>query len=580
MAATGGTQELLKAQHQELMQVLESWLTSQEERLSRLLASHGVAPSAEFLHALDEARMNDIEGFDDSPRKTNVGELALEDDSLVAMMNAETCVRAVTFGDKLSPTARRASSRDSVVSEHLQSLAKRREPTHQCKAIGMCEQIVRHSFFEPFFAVLIVGNSVITFVEAHLSLESPNEEIPLAFKLLGHLLGTAFLTELLLRITARRRAFFLTDSQLGWNYFDFCLVSTWLVEFVLDIIQSLRSMKSSSTNSGFSNMRLFRVLRIAKMFRLLRMARILRFVRALNILILSILTTLRSLVWASVLLLLIIFTFAIYICQNVANTIRDCDSGACAMDPELARYWGTVPTASLTLFQIISGGLNWDDVARPLMDLSGFLLVVLIMFIAFAQFAVLNVVTGVFCQAAVESAQRDRELMVHSMTAKKKQIIESMSDQFSHMFKKFSATYGGITPEAFEEYVNMKSVQDYFALLELDATDAWVLFQLLDEDGSGTIEVEEFVDGCLRLKGTARSIDLARLSKEFKLTTRQLQSDLMELQGQLKDVSKALDKRSLSAAAGWLSGSRSLAMHQGGRSWSKQSVARSGEVLL
>ena len=38
---------------------------------------------------------------------------------------------------------------------------------------------------------------------------------------------------------------------------------------------------------------------------------------------------------------------------------------------------------------------------------------------AFAFFAVLNVVTGVFCQSAIDTAQRDKDLMVEAVKSNK-----------------------------------------------------------------------------------------------------------------------------------------------------------------
>merc|ERR1712039_328640 len=42
-------------------------------------------------------------------------------------------------------------------------------------------------------------------------------------------------------------------------------------------------------------------------------------------------------------------------------------------------------------------------------------------------------------------------------------------------------------------------------------SDAWTLFQLLDADGTYTIDIEEFVMGCTRLRGSAKSIDIAKV---------------------------------------------------------------------
>merc|ERR1712187_738810 len=49
---------------------------------------------------------------------------------------------------------------------------------------------------------------------------------------------------------------------------------------------------------------------------------------------------------------------------------------------------------------------------------------------------------------------------------------------------------------------------------EIDASQAQALFMLLDVDESGEVNVDEFVKGCMRLKGSARSMDVNMLLYE------------------------------------------------------------------
>merc|ERR1712050_160068 len=42
------------------------------------------------------------------------------------------------------------------------------------------------------------------------------------------------------------------------------------------------------------------------------------------------------------------------------------------------------------------------------------------------------------------------------------------------------------------------------------------LFNLVDIDGSGSIDPEEFVNGCIRLQGPAKALDLASFMHEYK----------------------------------------------------------------
>merc|ERR1711957_192859 len=50
--------------------------------------------------------------------------------------------------------------------------------------------------------------------------------------------------------------------------------------------------------------------------------------------------------------------------------------------------------------------------------------------------------------------------------------------------------------------------------LELDVSQARALFMLLDVDETNEVELEEFIGGCMRMKGDAKSIDVNMLLYE------------------------------------------------------------------
>merc|ERR1711937_184734 len=52
----------------------------------------------------------------------------------------------------------------------------------------------------------------------------------------------------------------------------------------------------------------------------------------------------------------------------------------------------------------------------------------------------------------------------------------------------------------------------------LEVNEALGLFKLLDVDETNEVSIQEFVVGCMRLKGGAKSIDLATLMYENKRT--------------------------------------------------------------
>eukprot|EP00413_Alexandrium_margalefii_P030028 CAMPEP_0204556198 /NCGR_PEP_ID=MMETSP0661-20131031/29422_1 /ASSEMBLY_ACC=CAM_ASM_000606 /TAXON_ID=109239 /ORGANISM="Alexandrium margalefi, Strain AMGDE01CS-322" /LENGTH=59 /DNA_ID=CAMNT_0051563305 /DNA_START=56 /DNA_END=231 /DNA_ORIENTATION=+ len=57
-----------------------------------------------------------------------------------------------------------------------------------------------------------------------------------------------------------------------------------------------------------------------------------------------------------------------------------------------------------TLFQAITGGISWHEPVETLGQVSVMLVWLFTAYLSFTYFAVMNVVTGVFCNSAIESA--------------------------------------------------------------------------------------------------------------------------------------------------------------------------------
>merc|ERR1719195_1353298 len=57
----------------------------------------------------------------------------------------------------------------------------------------------------------------------------------------------------------------------------------------------------------------------------------------------------------------------------------------------------------------------------------------------------------------------------------------------------------------------------YVDALGISAESTRMLFRLVDADNSGRIDLDEFCEGCLRLQGEAKSIDIHTLIYQVKL---------------------------------------------------------------
>ena len=51
-------------------------------------------------------------------------------------------------------------------------------------------------------------------------------------------------------------------------------------------------------------------------------------------------------------------------------------------------------------------------------------------------------------------------------------------------------------------------VKAYFKSLDLDTSEARALFVLLDLEETDEVPIEKFIEGCMRMRGDAKSIDV------------------------------------------------------------------------
>jgi len=355
-------------------------------------------------------------------------------------------------------------------------------------------------------------------------------EPPRTFTLIGHVYTAIFAAELLLRVLVDGSGFF-QGRMRGLNILDIFIVAAALMELVADKLIGKGGV-------GETKVTFIRIVRMARTVRIFRMVRLLRFFRSLRILLQSVLNTIKSLIFGLVLLCTIFLLFGSIFTQSTTQYITSSDR---VRAEELYTYYGTLSRSIFTLFKSVTGGVDWQDVEGPLHSLGAAYVALFIAFVAFTQFAVLNVLTGVFCQTAIESASQDQEVIIEEQLDRKSQYTKQLQDVFYGIIDSVSA--GQVTLADFEAGLEDERLQAYFSAMEITADDAWSLFKLLANTQTNTIDIDEFVAGCLRLRGHARGIDMHMLMYESRWTMRKLtqlvrslDEEFATVHGQLEDL--------------------------------------------
>eukprot|EP00929_Paragymnodinium_shiwhaense_P012514 TRINITY_DN11978_c0_g4_i1.p1 TRINITY_DN11978_c0_g4~~TRINITY_DN11978_c0_g4_i1.p1 ORF type:complete len:650 (+),score=87.48 TRINITY_DN11978_c0_g4_i1:62-2011(+) len=354
---------------------------------------------------------------------------------------------------------------------------------------GLCENV----YFDLVCGFVIVSNAMFMAYEAEHALTEPvGTPYSQPAIILGKTFTLFFVLELVLRMCGGLHKFFCTCN--AWNYFDFFIVTLSVAdEFIL-------------ATASLSNARMVRLLRLTRTLKILRMIRIVRIVNALRTLVNSLMGTIRQVFWAFVLIACPIFVFSVNFGELVGQAR---DAGTEFSHPELLRtYWGSVPLCMYTLFMSVTGGISWWEAALPLGDLGWAVVLAFLFYVASIQWVVLNVITGCFCESAAEAARKDVSLAV--------QAFRSDRDRFLHQCKAIFRcidldSNGLVQPEEMRQYLDSEPARALFSAMEIDIEDAYGIFELLDEDGSDSIDLEEFMWGCMQLRGGAKALAIAKL---------------------------------------------------------------------
>lgn len=339
-----------------------------------------------------------------------------------------------------------------------------------------------------------------------------------------------FVLELVVRAIIERIAF-IFGSEWKWNLFD----STLIMMSIVDIVTT----SGADENSASGGISFGRLLRLSRFTRLMRISRVMRHLQSLRTILYAILASMSSLFWCLIFIMFNMYVFAVFIVSGVADWFsRDGQ----AQDPELGerlmKWWGSIYRSMVSLFMAITGGADWSDLMEPLREMEVFYESLFLAYIFFMLFGVLNVVVGAFVATTAQIIEGDREVIVRSQMERMAKYKERILGFFREADVDKSGT---LTWDEFKDHLQDPAVMAYFQALDLDVTQAHVLFDLLDNDGSDQVTLDEFLDGCVRLRGHARSVEMNKLLFMCDRVFNRLTAYMRASEKNIEAITKKLD---------------------------------------
>lgn len=330
------------------------------------------------------------------------------------------------------------------------------------------------------------------------------------------LIALLFVVELFFRFSASGSHYFKHCAGF-WNILDALLI----IFMLADAVCAVAGVFMFGIDDG-GLMRLYRVLRLA---RVARMARLFHLVPELHFTLSLMLQSMSSFFWAAVLMMIIMYLVALYFAMVSGHFM-----GSTGDIAQIQAYWGSTRASMNSLFLAVFGGEDWHDMLLVFGPSNAWYVVnsmVLSLFVGFVLVVILNLVNGVL----VEGAQ------VMIADQKRDELVRMAADIFVQTGKKAGDE---LSKEEFDDLLHSEAMTRYLDAIEIEMGDADQLFEFLDRDDSGSLSIVEFIQGCLRLRGPAKALDLAAMHLWSKEQSVDLQGRLDSLQRQLDELSDML----------------------------------------
>merc|ERR1719284_1236640 len=190
----------------------------------------------------------------------------------------------------------------------------------------------------------------------------------------------------------------------------------------------------------------------------------------------------------------------------------------------------------------VTGGIDWGVVLEMFIDISLLYALVFMGFVMVTALAVLNVINAIFVNDAMESTRTDPDLRMQGELEDTTFMLRRLTTIYDEMVS-LEGAEDILSDKQFVEQVESQQVKMQLSLMGLYYTDGLNFFKLLDAYGNGWLTVDEFVMGCLRLKGGALQIDSTVLIRETKDLVKKSVQDNRRTISTITTIVKALGAR-------------------------------------
>lgn len=336
-------------------------------------------------------------------------------------------------------------------------------------AQGLCRRIVESPIFEAVLSVVIF---------ADMSIQNDEEEMTWSL-IVEVIFLVIYILELIIRLVANKWRCFRDP----WFIFDFVLVTVSLLGQVIGAVASFPAV--------IQQVLILRALRLLRVIRALRMIKQMRGVWRL---VSGLLTSCNTMMSTLALLSLVLYIFAVLGIEMIAKD--DTLQADVVTNRIIQENFSSLFVIMMTLSQFVT----MDSIASiyiPLIKKKPELSSYFIALVIIVSIALMNLVTAVLVEGALDHARQEKEEDVKLSNSKFREMIPQLQSLFESLDTDKSGELQRTEIEAAEREKRAEIPADI--LDKASVASMTELFEKLDVDKSGSLKSAEFIEGCMNI---------------------------------------------------------------------------------
>lgn len=279
------------------------------------------------------------------------------------------------------------------------------------------------------------------------------------------------------------------------NIFDYTLV--WLTVLDTYILAPI---------GVGGNLKVSAMLRFVRLLRLVRLIRLFTLFRDLWLVVSGLFCAIKGMFWICIMLVLLVEIAAIVTTRAIGHNDVLYDpyfTSSGGWDHEI--YFKTVWRSMLTLFQILTFDSWSEEVVRHVGQQQPWMLAFFVAFVVVLSFSLLNLIAGLVVEATFRIATQDKQRLLKLQEKRRRTVFS----QLRLIFKDADSDNSGkLSQEEVREVIAKPEIYQKLKTINFPVEEPERMFTLLDYADSGELTIGEFVTGCIRVRGMAKSRDL------------------------------------------------------------------------